>query len=34
MFDGVEIGDEVDVTYHVGVGVDVVDNVDDSGPSS
>jgi hypothetical protein len=34
MFDGVEIGDEVDVTYHVGAGVDVVDNVDDSGPSS
>ena len=31
MFDGVLVGDEVDVTYHVGAGGPVVDGVDDSG---
>ena len=34
MFDGVQIGDEVDVSYHVAAGGDVVDNVDDSGSGS
>jgi hypothetical protein len=29
MFQGVDVGDEVDVTYHVSNGQDVVDNVDD-----
>jgi hypothetical protein len=31
-FDGVLVGDELDITYHVGAAGDVIDNVDDSGP--
>jgi hypothetical protein len=33
-FDGVQVGDEVDVTYHVSNGQWVADDVNDSGPPS
>jgi hypothetical protein len=32
MFDGVEVGDEVDISYHLGAGQNVADSVDDFGP--
>lgn len=31
LFDGVSVGDQVDVTYHVGAGGEIVDNVTGSG---
>ncbi|MHB8691479.1 MAG: hypothetical protein ACYDHH_09560 [Solirubrobacteraceae bacterium] len=34
MFDGVAVGDWVDVTYHISAGQTVVDQVDDQGPPS
>jgi hypothetical protein len=30
MFDGVAVGDQIDVTYHASAGQSVVDAVDDS----
>jgi len=34
MFDGILVGDEVDVSYHPSLGAEIVDSVADSGPSS
>jgi len=34
MFDGVAIGDQVNVIYHLADGQNVADNVDDNGPEN